>query len=142
MRKTNIIIALTVLLASCSLRYKKYHADWTIEAFIRNGVDMTSLCLSYNFKIHHGNKIAYLPSLYFENNKEYYSDDSPISFFSRNGEDGLEIKENDIFRGKYKMECLDAKCCQLRLSNDSTKIVLNYNGDIPHGRSRPCIERR
>lgn len=94
---------------------------------------------AFNFKIDLDRSVAYLPGMYLKDAKYMLSGaDTPIRTSTRDGQNLIHFSGHPIISGTYRLDCLDENCCRLRLSNDTIRIELVYNGDVLLGETRAC----
>lgn len=118
-------------------RFKKFESNWVVYKYEVNGVDELEDILFYNFTIDIKDKTS-IPVSIRDRRVSIVDNTFPIRFILENENTIMEISNHPIFSGKYKIQCLDLKCCSIRLENDTYLFEMKYNGDLPFGRSREC----
>ena len=131
-----MFIFVTILILSCKTNNSKYESNWIVKNYKVDGTNSMDDIGLLNFLIDTKGMIVVPPSLFSHRVSRMTSHN--IKFFKEEGIEIMEILDHPIFKGKYKLECLDSKCCTLRMSNERFYFELLYNGDVPFGWSRDC----
>lgn len=92
----------------------------------------------YNFEIDTKQLIASVPSIDIGTLKQQKEGNCEISFFTKRNKDYVNVKEHYLFSGTYEIRCLDVNCCSISLKNEKFYFEMDYNGDLPFGKSRKC----
>lgn len=141
MEKTALIICLGCLLfSSCSSRFIKYESNWAITKFEVEGEDAIDLIYMYHFKINVKLSNARPPSMRLNGRVRGFT--CEIDFYKKNGKDYIEISDHYYFAGVYEIRCVDKTCCRIIMENERIYMEMDYNGDLPLGKSRDCAEPR
>lgn len=141
MEKVVLMICLACLLfSSCSSRFLKYESNWAITKFEVEGKDVIDLIYVYNFKINVRLSNARPPSMRLNDRVRGFT--CNIDFYKKNGKDYIELSDHHYFAGVYEIRCLDEKCCSIVMENKMIYLEMDYNGDLPFGKSRDCPQPR
>lgn len=128
----------SLLFLSCSSKIKKYESNWIVTKFNIDGKASMEDIMMPNFTIDVTNNFASPPSLYSTNLAESRKLDCPINLFTKNGIDYLQLYNHFLFSGIYKIKCEDKACCKITMISSKIMLEMEYNGDLPYGKSRKC----
>ena len=141
MKKTSLIISLGCLLSpSCSSKFMKYESNWAITKFEVEGKDAIPLIYIFHFKINVNLSNARPPAMDVSGRIRGFT--CNIDFYSKGGKDYIELSDHYYFAGVYEIRCLDETCCRIVMENERIYLEMDYNGDLPFGKSRDCPEPR
>ena len=141
MKKTVLIICLGCLLFfSCSSKFMKYESNWSITKFEVEGKDAIDLIYIYHFNIDAELSNARPPSMRVNGRVRSFTCD--IDFYKKNGRDYIKLSDHYYFAGVYEIRCVDKTCCRIIMENERIYMEMDYNGDLPLGKSRDCPEPR
>lgn len=141
-KKSLLLFALLLTLASCSARWKKYESNWIVVACEVDGINFKEEIMMFNFEIEVRNMSCHPPTLNSETRADRLKETSDIRFFKKDGKDYMEILDHYYFTGIYEIRCMDEGCCTIQLQSDRIQMELDYNGDLPFGWTRDCPKAR
>jgi hypothetical protein len=136
------ILLLAAATSSCMMRYKKYDASWILVKYLIDGEDLMDDVMMYNFTIYTRLHSATPPMLHSFSLEEKRNAACDISFFKKSGQDYLEMKNHHFYSGVYEIKCLDKNCCTISVRNNRIYMEMDYDSDLPFGKSRKCPEPR
>lgn len=133
----SLVLIVSTMTIACSYRYKKYESNWIVTKFTVNGIDSMEAISIYNFSINVELSKGNPPALH-SGTIDQVKSDCNIKFINVSGNDFVVVSGHYFFSGKYELNCLTKNCCTLSMQNDRIYLELDYNGDLPFGKSRKC----
>ena len=120
----------------------KYESNWAITKFEVEGKDAIPLIYIFHFEINVKFAEATPPTIHDDPNVHRKIQVSDIDFYKKNDKDYIEVSDHYFFAGVYEIRCLDKTCCRIAMENERIYMEMDYNGDLPFGKSRDCPEPR
>jgi len=120
----------------------KYESNWAITKFEVEGKDAIPLIYIFHFEINVNLAKVTPPAVEITPNGNMKVMPCKADFQSKGGKDYIEIFDHYYFAGIYEIRCVDETCCRIVMENERIYLEMDYNGDLPFGKSRDCPEPR
>ncbi len=133
---SGLLLALFFLSCKDNSEYRLYHGDWIINGLNIGGISNIDTIGLFNLSINIDQKELVLPGVYnpfgqiidFKQELKLNQVDNDVF---------LMVKDHFLFSDTFKIVCVES-CCKLKLLGNRIIMELDYNGDLPYGRSRNC----